>query len=327
MALTNTQYDAIMHEYEERRSLHRQELEERQRYVYDNVPGYKELEDETASASVEFGKRLLMGERLDRSILKKQLAEIAGKKLTLLTDAGFSSDYLDMGYTCQDCKDTGYVGNEKCHCFKQKIIETLYDKSNLKLLTKSANFKRMSDKYYSGEDLKRFLGAVHTSEDFINNFNSDYQNLFIYGTVGTGKSFLSICVANELLKKGHSVIYFSSSGLFNLLSEYVFDAKAKQELHSIYDDLYNCELLIIDDLGTERTNSFVASELFSCLNERDNRKRSTIITTNLSLEQLQAIYSDRIISRIISNYKLLKMTGQDIRKLKKIAKKESEDLQ
>ncbi len=327
MALTNAQYDAIMHEYEERRSLHRQELEERQRYVYENVPGYKELEDATATASVNFGKRLLSGERLDRSALKRELAELSNQKLTLLTDAGFSSDYLDMGYTCQDCKDTGYIGNEKCHCFKQKIIEALYDKSNLKMLAKSANFKIMTDKYYSGEDLTRFHGAVHLCEDFINNFNSDYQNLFIYGTVGTGKSFLSVCVANDLLKKGNSVIYFSASGLFKMISQYIFDAKLKSEQRAFYDDLYNCELLVIDDLGTESVNTLTLTELFSLINERDSRKKSTIITTNLSLEQLQNIYSDRIFSRITSNYKLIKLSGQDIRKLKKISKKESEELQ
>ncbi len=327
MALSNAQYDEIMHEYEERRALHRQELEDRQRYVYDTVPGYKDLEDQTASASVSFGKRLLSGERLDRMSLRRELEELARQKLLLLTEAGFSSDYLDMGYTCQDCKDTGYIGNEKCHCFKQKIIETLYDKSNLKMLTKSANFKLLTDRYYQGEDLKRFHGAVKAAEDFINNFNSDYQNLFIYGTVGTGKSFLSTCIANELLKKGYSVIYFSSIGLFELLSENSFDYKNKGELKGIYEDLYNCELLIIDDLGTERTNSFVASELFSILNERDLRKKSTIITTNLSLELLQNTYSDRIFSRITSNYRLLKLSGQDIRKIKKIARKESEDFQ
>ena len=327
MALTNAQYDEIMHEYEEKRSLHRQELEDRQRYVYESVPGYKELEDATATASVNFGKRLLSGEKLDKSALKTELAELARQKLTLLTEAGFSSDYLDMGYTCQDCKDTGYIGNEKCHCFKQKIIEALYNKSNLKALTKTANFGLASDRFYQGEDKDRFHGALRTSEDFVKNFNSDYQNLFFYGTVGTGKSFLSICIANELLRKGHSVIYFSSLGLFSMLSEYVFDSKAKQELQGLYEDLYNCELLVIDDLGTERVNNFVLSELFSCLNERDLRKKSTIITTNLSLDDLQAIYSDRIFSRIASNYKLLKLTGPDIRIFQKIAKKESEDLQ
>ena len=326
MALTNTQYDAIMHEYEERRSLHRQELEERQQIVYESVPGYKDLDDEIATVSADFGRRLLSGEILDRQILRDRLADIARQKLLLLTEAGYSPDYLDMGYTCQDCKDTGYIGNEKCHCFKQKIIESLYDKSNLRALTRSNNFRKMSDAYYEGEDLVRFQRARKLAEDFINNFDSDYQNLFIYGTVGTGKSFLSICIADELLKRGHSVIYFSSIGLFELISENTFDYKNKQNLRSIYEDLFECELLIIDDLGTEMTNAFVASELFSCLNERDSRKKSTIITTNYSLEQLQNTYSDRIFSRVTSNFKLLKLSGPDIRKVKKLAKKESEDI-
>ncbi len=326
MALTNAQYDSIMHEYEDRRALHRQEMEDRLLSIYDSVPGYRELDEETASASVAFGKRILAGEKLDRSILRNQLKEIARQKQLLLIESGYSADYLDMGYTCQDCRDTGYIGNEKCHCFKQKIIESLYDKSNLRMLTKSANFRKMSDKYYEGEDLVRFQKARALAEDFINNFDTDYQNLFIYGTVGTGKSFLSICIADELLRKGHSVLYFSSLELFKLLSRNTFDNNGKQDRKAIYDDLFGCELLIIDDLGTELTTSFVASELFSCINERDMRKRSTIITTNLSLEQLQHTYSDRIFSRVTSNYRILKLSGQDIRKIQKIARKESEDL-
>ncbi len=325
MALTNTQYDAIMHEYEERRSLHRQELEDRIQSVYEAIPEYQELDHKTATVSADFGRRMLSGEILDKSLLRQELEEIARQKKVLLTEAGYSPDFLDMGYTCSDCKDTGYIGNDKCHCFKQKIVEYLYDKSNLRMLTKSANFKKMTDSYYEGEDLKRFLGAKKAAEDFINYFNSDYQNLFIYGTVGTGKSFMAVSIADELIKRGHSVIYFSSTGLFELLAENTFDYKAKQELKSIYSDLYECELLIIDDLGTERTNSFVASELFACLNEREGRKKPTIITTNYSLEELQRTYSDRIFSRVTSNFKLLKLSGPDIRKMKKIARKESED--
>ncbi len=325
MALTNAQYDSIMHEYEERRSLHRQELEERLQSVYENVPGYKDLDDETATASVNFGKRLLSGEKLDRSLLKAQLAELARQKSLLLSEAGYSSDYLDMGYTCPDCRDTGYIGNDKCHCFRQKIIDTLYDKSNLRSLTKSSNFRKMTDKYYEGEDLKRFLGAKKAAEDFINTFGHDYHNLFIYGTVGTGKSFLSICIADELLRKGHSVIYFSSVGLFEMIAENIFDYNAKDELRALYDDLFNCELLVIDDLGSERITNLVLSELFSLLNERDSRKKPTIITSNLALEGLQQLYSDRIFSRITSNFRLLKLSGPDIRKVKKIAKKESEE--
>lgn len=325
MALTNTQYDDIMHQYEERRTLHRQELEERRSIVYDNVPGYKELDDEIAERSVSFGKRILSGEMLDRSLLKEEIRRISDRKAMLLRNAGYSEDYLDMGYTCPDCKDTGYIGGEKCHCFKQKIIEALYDNSNLRLLTKQANFRKLSEQFYQGEDLKRFRGAKTAAEDFINNFDSDYQNLFFYGTVGTGKSFLSVCIGGELLKTGHSVIYFSATSLFDMIAGYSFGRGNRDELESLSEDLTNCDLLIIDDLGTEVSNSFTNSKLFSLLNERDIRRKPTIINTNYSLEYLQNAYSDRIFSRITSNYKLLNLTGRDIRIIKNLAKKESED--
>jgi DNA replication protein DnaC len=155
--------------------------------------------------------------------------------------------------------------------------------------------------------------------NFVENFKQDYHNILFYGTVGTGKSFLSGCVASELLKNGHSVIYFSSTGLFDNLARYTFDTKEKEALSAFYQDLYNCELLIIDDLGTEITNSFVASQLFSCLNERNLRKRATIISTNLSLEELRDRYSDRVFSRITSSYTICKLTGRDIRMIKKRA--------
>ena len=148
---------------------------------------------------------------------------------------------------------------------------------------------------------------------FINEFDQKYANLFFYGTVGCGKSFLSCCVAKELIEAGHSVIYFSAIGLFEFLSRYSFDHKNKENLYNAFEDLYNCDLVIIDDLGTEITNSFVTSELFSCLNERHIRKRSTIISTNLSLGELRDRYSDRIFSRITSNYEVCKLSGQDIR--------------
>ena len=118
-------------------------------------------------------------------------------------------------------------------------------------------------------------------------------------------------------EKGHSVIYFSASGLFDLLARHSFDFKSKESLPGLYEDLYNCDLLIIDDLGTEITNTFVNSQLFSCMNERHLRRKSVLISTNLSLAEIRDRYSDRIFSRITSNYSLCKLTGTDIRILKK----------
>jgi DNA replication protein DnaC len=260
---------------------------------------------------------MLFGDETSTAALKEQIAAIVSKKKDLLKAHGLPADYLDPIYTCPDCKDTGYIDGVKCHCFKQQIIELLYNQSNIKVLLNQDNFSNLSYDYYEGEDLARFQNAVAACKDFVANFDNDYSNLFFYGTVGTGKSFLSGCVAKELLDSGHSVIYFSSIGLFDTMAKYAFDSKSKVSLYNIHEDLYNCDLVIIDDLGTELTNSFVLSSLFSLLNERHLRRKSTIISTNLPLEELRDSYSDRIFSRITSQFKLLKLSGSDIRIIKK----------
>ena len=317
MALTNAQYDAIMHQYEVKQQKSRDEAASHLAYVYEHIPGYRDLDQSTSDISVSFGMKLLNGEIQDRNWLKRKLSEVADRKRLLLQEAGLPSDYLEPHFQCSDCHDTGYIGNEKCHCFRQEIINLLYSQSNLEILSANNNFSVLSEFYYQGEDLNHFRGAVSACKDFINNFNSVYQNIFFYGTVGTGKSFLSICVAKELLDLGHSVVYFSATDLFKRLSETSFDYHSKDELQSLHDNLYNCELLIIDDLGTELTNSFVTSQLFACLNERYIRHHATVVSTNLSLEDLRNRYSDRIFSRITSNFMLIKLTGPDIRLYKK----------
>ena len=249
--------------------------------------------------------------------ISEDIALLRAKKDNLLDRAGFPKDYLTLHYTCPDCKDTGYIDGQKCHCFRQASVALLYEQSGIQELLKQDNFDSLSYEYYEGEDLERFRNAVTTCRNFIKNFNSDYHNLFFYGTVGTGKSFLSGCVAKELIEKGNLVIYFSATQLFNELSKSTFDYRNREDLSVLQDDLFNCDLLIIDDLGTELTNTFVASQLFSCLNERHLRKKATIISTNLSLQELRDRYSDRIFSRITSNYEVCKLTGPDIRMYKK----------
>ncbi len=317
MPLTNTQYDIILRGYENRQLNNRHELERRMKYVYDNIPDYRRIEDEIASLSVEHTRRYLEGDGSAIEEMKLKLAELSAQKTSLLTNAGLPKDYLKPSYTCPDCKDTGYIDGVKCHCFKQAMIDLLYEQSNIRDMLQSENFDTLSYEFYKDEDLSRFKNAVITCRNFIKNFNSDYHNLFFYGTVGTGKSFLSNCVAKELIEHGHSVIYFSSAALFDLLSKYSFDYKNRDEQFELHNDLYQCDLLIIDDLGTELTNQFTASRLFSLLNERHMGKKATVISTNLSLEELRNRYSDRIFSRITSHYEICKLTGPDIRMHKK----------
>ena len=317
MALTNSQYDTIIKSFEEKQNRNRRLLEERTAYVYSHIEGYKALDDSIASISVSQGKKLLEGDDSALDELKKTIGELSSMKKQLLLSAGLPADYLDPVYDCPDCRDTGYQGNNKCHCFKQAIITMLYEQSGIQSVLESENFSSLSYDYYEGEDLTRFKNTVVTCKNFINNFNSDYHNLFFYGTVGTGKSFLSGCVAKELIENGHSVIYFSAAGLFDTLSKIKFDYKNQDGLHKEYEDLFQCDLLIVDDLGTEYTNNLINSELFSLINDRHIRQKATIISTNLSLEDFRNRYSDRVFSRITSNYEICKLTGPDIRMYKK----------
>lgn len=320
MALTKEQYDSIIREYENRQTQNFHELNRRKEQVYKSIPEYKQLEDEVASASVARAKALIDGTESSTNEYRKRITDINNRKKLLLKEHGYSTDYLEQGYTCTDCCDTGYIDGEKCRCFKQMEITLLYEQSNIQEMISKENFSTLSYQYYEGEDLVRFQNAVNICKNFVSGFKNNYQNLLFYGSVGTGKSFLSGCVAKELLSTGHSVIYFSANGLFETLSRYAFDTKSKEGLYNFYKDLYNCDLVIIDDLGTEVTNNFIASQLFSLLNERHLRQKSTIISTNLNLVEIQERYSERIFSRITSNYSICKLTGKDIRLQRKMAK-------
>ena len=316
MSLTNPQYDRIFRQYEEKQRVGRLEAERRRAGVYERIPKYRELEDTVASLSVAQGKKLLSGDNTALEELRKNIADMKEQKKRLLLDAGFPGDYLDPVFSCPDCQDTGYINREKCHCFRQAEISLLYEQSGIQDMLKQNNFELLSYEYYSGEALALFQNAVKTCQSFIKNFNSDYHNLFFYGTVGTGKSFLSCCVAKELMDQGHSVIYFGATGLFDLLSGAAFHTKNRDERQNAYSDLYRCDLLIIDDLGTELTNQFTSSQLFSLLNERHLGKKSTLISTNFTLAQLRDRYSDRIFSRITSNFEVCRLAGDDIRMYK-----------
>lgn len=317
MALSNSQYDSIIRTYEEHQLHNRHLLQQHKTEVYNTIPEFRLVEDSISTISVQQGKKLLDGDTNALAELKIQLKKLSLQKDSLLQEHGFPVNYLDPVYTCPDCKDTGYINNEKCHCFKQSIITMLYAQSNIQETLLEENFESLTSEYYQGDDLNRFQNAVRECREFIDQFHRDYRNLFFYGTVGTGKSFLSGCIAKELIERGHSVLYFSSAQLFDILSINSYDYKKKEELYNLLDDLYNCDLLIIDDLGTETLRANVTSQLFSCLNERHIRKKPTIISTNLSLEETRNRYSDRIFSRIMSNYHVCKLTGPDIRMYKK----------
>lgn len=316
MPLTTNQFRNLIREYDQRRTeaqrIHAERLDE----IRSRVSGYTELEDEATDIAMHYARLSIADPDTDLSTMDTELDRINRRKEELLKSAGYDPAYLTVPYRCQDCEDTGYIGGRKCHCFRQAelriLYEALYDKSNLHSLLETDNFSSMREDLYTGEDLEHFREAVRVCRDYIAGFDTDYNNLLFVGSVGTGKSFLSSCIAHELLMSGHSVLYFSASDFFDTCAHNAF-RRGDDDAPDIDNDLYDCDLLIIDDLGTEYANQFVSSELFSCLNARHNKRRSTIINTNLSLKFLQERYSDRVLSRITGYYTILKLTGPDLR--------------
>lgn len=317
MPLTNQQYDSIFREFGEKQNRSQRKRLQKITEIYEKIPEYEEVEHSISSVSVAQGRKLLDGDDQALIDLKHTLRTLSEKKHRLLRDAGYPENYLEPEYECPLCKDTGYIGGQKCNCLKQRIVALLYEQSNIKEALEKENFSMLSYDYYEKEDLERFRQTVSASKRFIATFSSVYRNLFFYGSVGAGKSFLSNCIAKELIEMGNLVLYFSASGLIDTLAGNSSAGKLREDLYAISQDLYNCDLLIIDDLGTEYTNTYVVSQLFSCLNERHLRRKPTLISTNLSLEDLRNKYSERIFSRITSNYDMYKITGPDIRMYRK----------
>lgn len=324
MALSNSQYDEIMRGYESRQLFNKRKLNERIQTIYKENPKIKEIDNAISSSALSAARLRLDGDLTALNQLKQELAAYKKEKEILLCEMGYPGDYLAPIYSCADCKDTGYIDGQKCHCLKQAIIDKVYTQSNVKNILDKENFSVFSYKYYSDtqKDPKTGLTSLETAkravsecERFIREFGQKSSNLLFYGNAGTSKTFLSNCVAKELLDKSYSVIYFTAFQLFDILSKGVFEKDA--DAIAAHQNIFDCDLLIIDDLGTEVPNSFTVSQLFLCVNERILRGKSTIISTNLNLVQLRDVYSDRTFSRISSNYSFIKLFGDDIRILKR----------
>ena len=325
MALNQSQYNAILRMYNQRQLHTRRELETRREEVLTRIPRIKEIEDSISSLSVKQARKLLDGDDNALSLLKEELHSMIAEKAVLLEANGYPSDYLEPVYECPDCKDTGYIGDEKCHCFKKEEIGMLYVQSNLQEVLQEENFDTFSFRYYSSNYVDSATGrssldnikeVYRECREFVDTFSTSFRNLLLYGNPGVGKTFLSHCIAKELVDKSYSVIYFTAFELFDIMAKSRFNKDPDAE--TMYEHIFNCDLLIIDDLGAETSNQFTVSQLFHCINERLLRRKSTVISTNLSFDSIKDTYTERTFSRMMSNYTMLKITGDDIRIKKRL---------
>ena len=320
MNLSAAHYDAIMREYDNQRLENMHALNARINNVYDRFPEIKELDLQISQLAEDYADSFTKTGGMSFAEYKRKLDDLRMEKEALLKCFRVAPETMQMQYRCPDCQDTGYIGNEKCHCFRQRIIDEMYQQSNLREILDAENFSTLSYQYYDSENLDKMRIAIENCKKFTENFDKAFENILLCGTVGIGKTFLSNCIAKEILDQGHSVLYLSAFQLFDLMAKNSFSNNAPKEdsFAKQYPHIFDSDLLIIDDLGTELMNSFTVAGFFLVINERILRKKSTLISTNLSPEEILTTYTDRTASRIISNYTMLKLTGSDIRLKKKL---------
>lgn len=316
-----------MRAYDSKQANHRALLEKRQAEIGQTIPAYNTLRTQIIETSMQYARLALQldASPVDFAQLRKKNEELARKKEALLLANGYPANYLSPIYDCPDCKDTGMIDNKRCHCFNQAIVDLLYTQSNLSTILQKENFSTFSFDYYNNTivDPKSKLTSrqnmeniYRTCQAFVQNFDKKFENLLFYGNAGLGKTFLSHCIAKELLGTAHTILYLTSYELFEILGKSIHEEDTMQPTSS--EHILNCDLLIIDDLGTELMTSFTMSRLSVCINERFLNHRSTIISTNLGISELSTLYGERNWSRILSSYSLLRFFGEDIRLKKKV---------
>ena len=328
MALSNSQYNAVMREYGQQQLANKHEQDRRIAEVYEKVPQIRELDEAISTRSAACARQLLGGDTGARARLREILADLREQKAILLKAAGFPDGYMEMHYRCPDCRDTGYADGKRCHCFEQARIRILYAQSNIREVLDRENFGTFSFRYF--DDTREVPGlkmtelaymklVVRRCRAFAENFKKEGGNILFTGSTGVGKAFLTNCIAKELIDRYVSVIYLSSHDLFEIFSKHKFSYDPEEDLEEAYRHILECDMLIIDDLGTEMNNTFVSSQLFYCINERLNRGKGTMISTNLSMDMLRDTYSDRVTSRLMSHYTTIPLYGGDIRMKKRVS--------
>jgi DNA replication protein DnaC len=317
----------ILSLYEKKRDKAEYELEQRKNDVYKQIPEIENIDNEISKTGLSLAKLVIMNPKNKDKLVqevKEKIDQLKIEKQKLLGNV--PSGYLDVQYECNVCNDKGFLSNgKKCNCLKQAIINETYKMSNLENVLKKENYDTFDPSIFSKEinaeidanispyDNMMF-NVADSCKNFTYNFHEDNgKNLLFYGSTGLGKTFMCNCIAKELLDQGYVVIYQTAFKMFEIIEDYKFKNGDTHISKDNYENLFDCDLLIIDDLGTELTNSFTNSELFNIINTRLLSGKKTIISTNLSPTQLEELYTERTSSRIFDRFEMIKFIGNDLR--------------
>lgn len=329
--MSNTILKNVLKEYEKKKFLAERSLEIRKNKLYSENPRLEEIDTELSKIGISTAINLIKSNSVELlKELNSKVLKLKKEKEEILNKLNLPPNYLIPNYFCKLCKDTGYIQENynsiMCNCLKQELFNIEYNKSNIANL-QTQNFEHFSlDKYSNKVDKEKYNSEISPKENmqlikdiclkFIENFdNPDEKNLLFIGSTGLGKTFLSSCIAKEIIQNGKTVLYQTAPIMLDTIIDSKFNKNNSSDI--TYKNLLDVDLLIIDDLGTEALNNLKFTELFNIINTRllnqNNRCLKTIISTNLNLPILNKTYGERITSRLIGNYNICRFFGDDIR--------------
>ncbi len=281
------------------------------------------IEREMASHGADVVKAVGMGANLDEYILSLAKANLKAqqRRKELLKEAGFPEDYLDVKYTCEICKDTGFNKEFYCQCYRKLIRDVAREELGVNSPLKRCTFDSfrldtypdVADSLTGVNQREHMKNTFEYCKDYAENFTTDTQGLFMYGKTGLGKTHLSLAIANVVIDKGYDVYYGSVQSIMDKLEAERFGRLPRED--SIKEDILNCDLLIIDDLGTEFSTQYTNAEIYNIINSRMLSSLPTIISTNLDMNQIAEKYTQRVASRIIGNCMAVYFCGKDLRQI------------
>ena len=325
MGYNRENFKRIRAEYETKAFRAQEEADLRRSELYLQIPALRELDSRLSGFALQIMQAALRGENTEDAIaaLRLENEKIRAERAALLMANGYPADHTEPRYECEVCHDTGYVGIKMCACMKCRLIEAGMESSGLSALMKKQSFDNFSLDFYKNNPrehqiMKRNFSAVKTYADefAIEQGKPMPKSLLFYGGTGLGKTHLSTAVARRVIERGYDVYYNSAVGM---ISDFEYRRFGNGLVSGEADDTArytDCDLLIIDDLGTETVNQFTLSCLYHVLNTRLNLGKPTLVSTNLGATELCKIYGDRIASRLTGEFLMIPFYGADIRKQK-----------
>ena len=311
-------YDDIKREYEYIRQADQLRYDEKKELIYSQNPELKKMDLAIIKSYLNIGTARIDKQPIDK--LEKELDDLKKIREKYLKEHNINDDYKELKYVCDKCKDTGYVNGHKCSCFVQKEIELFDNISHFSKYIKDDNFENLDLSFYNQSGIvvgdktyKEYMKEyVEEFKEMVANMDKKPFSLLLIGATGTGKTFIARCMGAMALKNNKSVLYVN-------VNEYLNSLKPDYEGEPLKYYAVNCDLFILDDLGTERITDYTNTEINYIIDKRLNDKKSTIITTNLVPDQIAEEYLGSTHSRLENAFYNCYLAGDDLRRLKNVS--------